>query len=395
MNEDNPLKRSDTLRVKEIIFPGKEITCVVEGRTQGQFLIGFHDGYLTEVSLSGSPSNYRAFHAASGSEAINGIAVTSIDGAHYVAVSTRNEIKVYGFLSDDDRTCMLSYDFGSHGIYSTSRQGFVAPLGPYGFMVLRPDHGKTFTYSEFLSIDGVPYFYKFSNFNSFDSQNRELFAAAIRSKGVALLGIPEKGLPVVVKAATTQSLKMDFVSVCSIGNPLRPRSFVALGRDKSVHFFRDLLNSPDADMLTLSNLRGSAYKISAYRDHLLILTSQGLYVLRGAVADFHQGTDLGGLLEVRFFSMEASDFNILFDAWVSLVTSTGAAFIPVQSLVDDDRISSEARYSKLPPSISDRLMPSFPMAEAHAGSLEVSPIWKEVDYNPSSESMSCKLTLVH
>jgi hypothetical protein len=363
--------RTHEVGARAIAVPGRRITCALAGLDEERFLFGLEDGWILETGVSAPLAGSVPFQAATEQEPINGIAFTSPDERLYLGVTTRSELRVHRFREDGSRPRSFGYRHGGHGICSTVHNGFVLPMGPDGFITLTPGNEGRFEVEEFVSTSGKPYCYKISPLGHVGADGLEHFVAALRTDGVGLIGVPKRGKPRFLKNARIEAKVMDFVSVCSINDVDYPLAFVALGRDRTIHFFRDIRRSPDMRSLRLSVSGGSGYRILSAQGHLLVLTDQGLYILMNVVKDFLKGKPIGGFMSVRFVEIEASDFTVAHGKWVLFVTPKCAVRMALSELLNDERPQVPAEP------IARRMSIQIPTAGSESGSSHES-IWSDI-----------------
>ena len=85
---------------------------------------------------------------------------------------------------------------------------------------------------------------------------------------------------------------------------------IGLGKNRSMHFFRDPLQIRNIDSLEMPFVPGTAYKLLRYGMHLILLTSKGICMFPGIISQFYERENMGGDRKARFIGMEAIDMNI-------------------------------------------------------------------------------------
>jgi hypothetical protein len=375
--EDEFSSATSVLQAKAIIYPGRKMTWAGPGLTEERFLFGSEDGYIYESGIQAPLSESYPYPAVDQSESVNGVAHTVYGSALYVAASTRAEIKIHRFEEGHPPTSHHC-DFGTHGIYPTAHKGFIAPLGPDGAVTIGPGPDGSFFRGELVSSGVKPYFYKLASLGQYGGGGQEIFAVACRSDGLAAIELPRYDRPKLIKLGKIRSTKFDFVGICSIGNQSSPRAVVALGRDRSMHFTRDLISDPHYTTLRFPASAGTAYKILSVRGHVLLLTARGLYVFANAAAGFLRGAQIGGWTTVRFLPVEAIDFNVAFEKWVLIVTPEQVIRVALRQLLTDDE-------SQLPEAIMRRIRLELPRPTIPESEWEPlqGPIWNDISLESS------------
>lgn len=309
-------------------------------------------------------------------EAINGVAWTISGQTGHIAVSTRSEIKLHRFDSSSRLYPKNRFPQGAHGIYPTRFGGFIAPLGPDGLVSCHPDHGKSVTWARSATKRGTPYFYKLASMGVMPDDS-EVFAAACRTDGLVGISVSPLVAPEIVKSVRSKISRIDYVSVCSIGNVEHPRAIVALGRDGSIDFTLDLINDNIYKTLRFGKLWGTAYKVLVAQQQLVILTSQGLYFFPGQVDSFLRGDTIGGEVRVCQLSIDAFDASIVFGQWLLVLTPEQIIRVHISQIPSLDESWATGSPIDRPPPDTRSSAPSVgldssPDAEWHPLSLRAS-----------------------
>jgi hypothetical protein len=218
----------------------------------------------------------------------------------------------------------------------------------------------------------LPYFYDCALLGRY--QQKQVLVVACRSSGLLYADVSTKEKPLPIKLSKAVNKGFDFVGVLSVGNKRHPLAFVALGKDRSLHFLRDPLRSSHMHTLHLPQVPGSAYKLIRYKSHLLLLTSKGLCLIADLVGQFHDGEELEGMRTVGFLPIEAIDFNTAFDRWLLIVTPDGVVRMDLTELFPQSNLI-------VPDVILSRLRPSLPLSSTPNGDLGElrQPVWRSMN----------------
>ena len=256
-------------------------------------------------------------------ESINSIAFYFDDNALHLAATTRTDIIVNSFFVNPPRRKVWSSGFGAHGIKRTLGNYFVAPAGPSGIEVLMLKADGEIQRQAILARDELRYFYDYATLGLDQSIGSEISVCACRLDGLVFFHAqPRDGLAS-IKSSKVGQHSIDMIGVTSIHSPIFPLALIGLGKNRSLHFFRDPLHIREIDSVNFPFLPGTAYKILRYGAHVVLLTSKGICFVPSIVGQFHRGEDIGGERRVRFIKIEAIDINIAFDKWLLVVLPNG------------------------------------------------------------------------
>jgi hypothetical protein len=322
-----------TFAAPSIIIPGQKITWAGEGLLPDRFLFGTDNGVVLECGINGSLENMHFIRVTEEEEAINGVSFYYNDNSLHLAATTRTDIILNGFIAYPMQKRAWHAGYGAHGVKRTLDNYFVAPAGPSGVVVLmlEPD-GKNRVQSP-PAIAELRNFYDFAMLGLDQHTGPEVCVFACRSDGLAFFLVgPGKGL-LPGKISKVGEKIVDFVGVLSIRSSEFPLAMVGLGKNRSIHFFRDPLHVRAIDSLELPDVQGTAYKLLRYGNHLILLTSKGLCLLPEIIGQFHRGEYIGGERRVRYIEIEVIDMNIAFENWLLLVTTDGVVKMDLTALL--------------------------------------------------------------
>ena len=114
------------------------------------------------------------------------------------------------------------------------------------------------------------------------------------------------------------------VDICSLDSADHPRAVGALAIDRSVHLFLDLSDDRESSSITFEGLTGTAYRILNARGHILLLTSEALYVLTDLAARFLRGETGKGPTMILRTRLHAVDAAIAFNRWLLIIMPDGS-----------------------------------------------------------------------
>jgi hypothetical protein len=314
-----------------IIMPGHTITWAGEGLQDDRFLFGTDNGLVLECGIDGSLIDMHPLCLSNDEESINGISFYFDDNGLHLAASTRSDIILNSLIIDPKQRRRWHAGFGGHGVKRTLSNYFVAPAGPSGIVVLMLDANGKNRVQNPPAVEQFQYFYDFAALG-IDS-GKEVSVCAGRSDGLLFLHVlPGTGITP-IKLSKVGDKNIDFVGVISIRNPVSPLAMVGLGKNRSLHFFRDPLRLREIDSVEFSYIPGTAYKVLRHGVHVIMLTSKGVCIIVNIIRQFHNGDNIGGERKVRFIKIEAVDINIAFDKWLLVVTTSGVVRMDLEELI--------------------------------------------------------------
>ncbi len=251
--------------------------------------------------------------ASDSGEAVNGVARLG----SWMAVATRQEVTFGRFPPQEDgRYAVVVFPHGGHGVSAAAGGYFLAPLGRTGLLVLRPmfDPGE----GPFVigPVKEGLYFYRAITFP--EGRGNDLIICAARRGGIGITefrwGQKRSNLSMVSYPG------LDVVDVCSIGTGSGLPAAVAVGRDGTLVFLRDVLRDKKPATLKFQVVEGTAYRLLNSGGDLFLLTSQGLYGLMDIAGRFLRGEIMGSFpTPVLVVPLQAVDANLVRDRWLLLV----------------------------------------------------------------------------
>jgi len=161
----------------------------------------------------------------------------------------------------------------------------------------------------------------------------ETLACATRRGGIAALSVPHPGAEQVTISSSTFS-GLDVVDVCSLGPRLPTPAVCAVGKDRTLVFFRNVLQDRRGVVLKFDRVKGTAYRLICAKGHLLLLTSRSLYIFKGLTRSYLEGQPIERVPTlVREIPMEAVDANLAHDRWLLVVTVAGVQVFDLNMLL--------------------------------------------------------------
>jgi hypothetical protein len=350
-----------------ISIPGQKITWAGEGLQDDRFLFGTDSGVVLECGVDGSLRNMHSVRVGKDEESINSIGFYFDENALHLAATTRTDIILNSFFVNPIERRIQHAGFGAHGIKHTLGNYLVAPAGPSGIIVVMFDATGQGQIQTVLARDEFRYFYDFSTLGLSQGIGPEISVCACRSDGLVLFLVePGSGL-VSIKSVKVGDKVIDMVGVISIYNADFPLALIGLGKNRSLHFFRDPLHMREIDSLEFPYIPGTAYKLLRYGAHVILLTSKGICFIPSIVGQFHRGESIEGERRVRFFKIEAIDINIAFDKWLLVVIPDGiirmelAKVLPGADIPEVIKRRMNAGFEELWKSEEDRIQIEQPV----------------------------------
>lgn len=287
---------------EEIGIPGFEATWAGPSRDGIHCALGSEDGRIVVVDESGVvrvPPVPISGHR----EAVNGIAALK----DWFAVSTRADFTVVAAAVTDDRLKKTTWPFGAFGVMATRFQQFLAPLGVDGILDIRP--GLTFEAKRFFSDQRSINIYALTTTPDHDE---DVIVAACRRQGIGFATCSAAGLSADFQLATIDGL--DVIDVCTIGDLRFPLAAAALGRDGTIVVVAGPRNGVKRT-IKFPSIVGVAYRIFRSGEHMIVLTSVGLFVLPDIVERILAFDDDENAFETPILElpMEAVDANMIGD----------------------------------------------------------------------------------
>ena len=327
----------DHITGKSIEFHGPVITWVGEIPWIHGFAYGDEEGWLRFSSVDGPLNSQVPFKVIESNRAINQIAFNVFNNYKYIAVSTASNIAIHRLGEGGERTYSKTVDVGGHGIYATRWGGFLAPLGPGGLAAFYPTADGKLDQQILRHRGNFPYYYSMSRVG-LTTEGKELWACAGRSGGLMAITLDENSVPQLVRSSQSVKKPKDYVSVCGIGNEQLPYATVSISRDGQVDFSESLLKDKTPLAWHFPETQGIAYSLYAADGNLFILTSKGIYACIDIVKSFLEGKLTAGssLSQVRYLSLEAIDFALLYNRWLMILQHNMVVRLDVRDVAMPD-----------------------------------------------------------
>jgi hypothetical protein len=320
-----------------IRFPDFNVSWAGEGPHTGWLCFGSEDGKLRMTTTEGLVGDVQSL-AVESNEAINGAAFLG----RFWAMSTRSEVVLFTRpATKDEKYKRAVFPAGAHGVIATSAGQFVAPLGRTGLLVWKPELGDE-QHPKIRRAIGE-HFYNFYRVLSLNAASRsELLVCATRSGGVTVTPISPLSGETEINSYTFPG--QDVIDVCALDTGSGGLAVAALGCDCTLVFFRDVQRDNRPITLKFNGVQGTAYNLLSARGHLFLLTSRGLYVLRGLAKRFLNGEPVDSQpTAVSEIPLEAVDANLVHDRWLLVVMADHTLLYDVEQLVGPESDGAEYR----------------------------------------------------
>lgn len=318
------IRRAHDLALPNSQLSDFEISWAGEDPWNHGFCLGSENGKVRFVGKDLRPSS-EAYALAESGEAINGVAFSN----GQIAVSTRDEVLLWNVPRRDEGKSVsrsIAYEGGAHGVRTTASGGFIAPLGKNGLLAIEPRTGEHQTKRTIKAVEKELYYSKAENLVSAAGVN--VHACAVRRDGLAAV--------VDVGAASLISLRTfpgaDIVDVQSMGSPELPLSVIALGVNRSLHFVLDVLEDRKSQRLNIDGLCGKGYRVLIARGHVVLLTSERLYVLKDLATRLLSGQRVDQPTTTLEIPIQAVDASISFGEWLLVVMPDGLISFDIEHL---------------------------------------------------------------
>ena len=293
------------------------------GRHANEFCVGLEDGCLALVPHDGTkPAPLRI--GPHNTEAVNGVAFINST----CAVSTRAEIVFLTASAPDESKPHGIFPVGAHGVIATSQRTFVAPLGHEGMMNARPvgNVGNAALIAR-LSNRALNY-YKATSVVS--RSVTEVIVCAVRKDGIVVAPLDNSGFKE-IRVMTLPGL--DVVDVCALGPDQETPAVVALGKDGTLAFFRDVLHDAVPTTIQYKTIEGTGYRVLAIQGALFVLTDRYLYFLDGLAERFPRGEFIYDSIQIKKHRCDAIDANTADNRWLFVVVNDGVLRVDVTQFV--------------------------------------------------------------
>lgn len=299
---------------------GCEITWAGRDPLTGELCYGTDAGALLFSRKDRAAVGERYVGRKFSSEPINGIAFCR----EYIAASSRESVTLRRRLDDGNFSPLRVFgDFGSHPIISRANDGFIAPLGIGGLLLINLDAGET-NGSVFAPPEGEESnFYRLAPLTT--QAREEIFACAARKSG--LLAITVRDGLVTPPITGHHFPGIDVVDICSLKSPDFPRAIAALDMDGNIFLMHDVSDRPAPLTLNFPELRGTGYTILSTQGHVIVLTDVALITIPNLAHDFLAGKSLAEDRPTFIMQIEAYEaFLINSETLVALVDGRAISY---------------------------------------------------------------------
>lgn len=327
MNSYEGMKSSKSIKARKITFPNHHLTWAGEFLGPDILLFGTDNGILLASHIDKPIRDFHPFQAASKHEAINSAAVIARKDEVLISVSTRAEVTSHR-ISLGRKSIPYKLDHGSHSVIANNDTGFIATAGLNGLVSIRQSRMKQLPDSIYRPKSST-YFYSCIILNN--TNNEYYIAAACREDGVFFGKLSTTGKVEPLWTRNIPRMRLDFVGITPVSTLQFPLAFAALTRTNSITFFRD----PSIRQVgTLHNkIKGIGYKLLSFNNHLIILTSKGIHLLRDIIPKalhypFEQESNV-----FHYFDIDAFDITIAFNRWLLAVTPEAVIQIDLNALL--------------------------------------------------------------
>jgi hypothetical protein len=314
---------------KLLHFRGPQVTWAGEIPGTHDLCFGTEDGSICVKDTNGVDISYGPI--IDSGEAINGVGFSR----DMVAISTRSELLVKRFSFPGELQTVVHYQIGAHGVVSTGRGGFLAPIGALGFLQVELLPDGSLQTRQFHGSEGDLYFYRMARLG-ITAEGNEVFACAGRNDGVVSLEIGADGLPnrVIINQGhyTTGNELADIVDVCRLPSETHPFATASLGIDNSIHLSEDIRREHRRLGLHFPEMQGTAYSVLSAQGHLFVLTSEAFYTLPKLADRFLEGEPVEAKMPVYRSPLEALDCSIAYGEYLMLIIAKSVALVEVSQL---------------------------------------------------------------
>lgn len=333
MSSITPGQESQWSQGQLVHFPDFEVSWAGANPLNKGYCFGSEDGRLmtTSIDFRNAPPYPKV---AASEEAVNGVACAG----RTIAVSTRCDVTFTEINHSQSRQAAIcTYEGGAHHVISTGSGGFLAPLGPYGLLRMKPTPG----YEQSMSIldlnEKTANFYKIAYLTGDSSTER--VAVAARRDGLGILQLASDGT-----AGSSDSVRFfkppgfDAVDVCSLGSPRWPRAMAGLGADGTIYLCRDVLEDQEPEGFTIGDMQGSAYSIMHDEGHLIVLMKDRIFMLSNLATCYLAGDDRFTGFTTTNFPETAVDIGLAYHNLLIMVED-GIKVLPLGQLVRNSTTS--------------------------------------------------------
>jgi hypothetical protein len=260
-------------------------------------------------------------------EPVNGVAFIG----DVIGVSTRADVAFVTPKRGERPGIRSVVEAGSHSIVASPSKYFVAPMGRYGILQVKPEDGPRQSVIVSRAANLPLNFYRVI---CIATSSHDILACAARVGGVAsTTSGNDTGSMRRITSVTFPGL--DVVDLCSLGSAFGS-AVAAVARDSTLILLRDVLLEQSPVTIRFNEIKGTAYRVFCSRGNLMVLTSTSLYVLSGLARRFLEGDDvLQVSIPIREMRMEAVDANMCRDRWMLVVLTDQVYRIDVDLLLDE------------------------------------------------------------
>lgn len=320
----SPVRNGSHALLSSLSFKDFEVSWAGPHPREDGFCFGSDDGRLLFTDSDGTLLQEGPEQPPPSGEAINGVAFIG----HWMAVSTRKELRLFTLSRHaGERIRCAELPVGAHGIIASASGHFFAPLGRSGILFCKPKDGPEQT---LIISSGAEEAYIYRLVALRPASGGEIIACAARGSGVAAMEF--KGQDEQHTLSTFGHEGLDVVDLCPLGIDPSGRGIAAVGKDRTIVFFRDVLTDRNPIAVEYPSIEGTAYRLLSKRGYLFLLTSAGLYVIARLINHFLNGSDRDALTPVLAMPMEAVDAYVGGDRWVLIVMPDGVLRFDVELL---------------------------------------------------------------
>lgn len=341
-----------------IAIAGFPVSWAGPGGRDEDFCFGSEDGRLHFTTVGGVPIG-GFVSGVENAEAINGVAFIG----PVIAVSTRADVTFWTLPRPGSQLAQRAvFPCGAHGVLATAAGAFVAPLGRTGLMKVRAGHAA----EQLVQVgraSGRPLsFYKAVTLHSYGRP--EVIVCAARQDGVVAtpLRTDEEWGPL----SSLSFPGLDVVDVCPLGTGTTPPAVAAVGRDGTLVLFDDVLHSRNPVTLRFPQVPGVPYRVFCALGSVILLTSEGVFVLAGLAERFLAGDCVASTpCRVRTIrSREMVDANVCADRWLLAVCTDGVLRFDLEQLVCDEGGERAGEIISKPEGLTPSWRPTEEVAES-------------------------------
>jgi hypothetical protein len=289
------------------------------------FCFGSEDGRLLFTDEDGSQIG-EPFGGSYSRDAINGL----VRSGEWIAVSTRQDVTLQSLTrATNKKPGIVVFPHGAHGVTATPSGYFVAPLGRTGIMLLKPGSGPSDPVWVIPSDRPNMHFYRVLALQG--RNGKDLLVCAGRQGGIGSMEARWGQETYNMRVATFDGL--DVVDVCAVDDEREVPAVAALTRDGTLILIRDALHDEKPATLRFNTIQGTAYRLLRSGEHLLVLTSRGLYVLAKLADRLVTGMPPDEFVtQILTIPMEAVDANVVNGRWLLIIMPDGVQRVDVNVL---------------------------------------------------------------